>query len=48
MLPRSDLKYIRWLGDSRKSAHRFPKGVRLALGKQLTRIQMGLQPRDGD
>lgn len=48
MLPRSDLKDIRWLGDSRKSAHRFPKGARLALGKELTRIQMGLQPRDGD
>ena len=28
-------------------AHRFPKGARNALGKELTRVQMGLQPRDG-
>jgi phage-related protein len=38
---------IRWRGDSRKVAHGFPKGVRVKLGKELTRIQMGLQPRDG-
>ncbi len=28
-------------------AHRFPKEARNALGKELTRIQMGMQPRDG-
>ena len=33
--------------DSRKVTHRFPKGARNTLGKELTRIQMGLQPRDG-
>ena len=43
----AELKDIRWQGDSRKVAHRFPKGARNALGKELTRIQMGLQPRDG-
>jgi phage-related protein len=42
-----DLNEIRWQGDSRKVTHGFPKGVRNALGKELTRIQMGLQPRDG-
>jgi len=44
----SNLKDIRWQGDSRKRAHAFPKGARIILGKELTRIQIGLQPRDGD
>jgi len=43
----AELKEIRWRGDSRRVAHRFPKGARNALGKELTRIQMGLKPRDG-
>ena len=47
MISPSNLKDIRWQGDSRKVAHRFPKGARVALGKELTRIQMGLQPRNG-
>ncbi|MGH8291235.1 MAG: type II toxin-antitoxin system RelE/ParE family toxin [Steroidobacteraceae bacterium] len=38
---------IRWQGDSRRVAHAFPKCARNALGKELTRIQLGLQPRDG-
>ena len=42
-----ELKEIRWRGDSREVAHDFPKGARLKLGKELTRIQIGLQPRDG-
>lgn len=42
-----ELREIRWRGDSRKIAHGFPKGARVKLGKELTRIQMGLQPRDG-
>lgn len=42
-----DLKEIRWRGDSREAAHAFPKGARNKLGKELTRLQMGLQPRDG-
>jgi len=42
-----ELKEIRWQGDSRKLAHRFPRGARVMLGKELTRIQMGLQPRNG-
>jgi phage-related protein len=42
-----ELKDIRWLGDSREVAHDFPKNARLKPGKELTRIQMGLQPRDG-
>ncbi|MEP7244087.1 MAG: type II toxin-antitoxin system RelE/ParE family toxin [Gammaproteobacteria bacterium] len=41
------LREIRWQGDSRDAAHRFPKGARVKLGKELTRIQMGLQPRNG-
>jgi phage-related protein len=47
MIPAPELREIRWQGDSRKVAHRFPKGARNALGKELTRIQLGLQPRDG-
>lgn len=47
MIGTLSLKEIRWQGDSRKVAHRFPKGARLALGKELTRIQMGRQPRNG-
>lgn len=42
-----ELKDILWRCDSKKVAHGFPKGVRLKLGKELTRIQVGLQPRDG-
>jgi phage-related protein len=42
-----DLNEIRWQGDSRRVTHGFPKGARNALGKELTRIQMGLQPRNG-
>lgn len=42
-----ELKELRWRGDSRNVARDFPKGVRIKLGKELTRIQVGLQPRDG-
>ena len=47
MVAVAELKDIHWQGDSRKVAHRFPKGARNALGKELTRVQIGLQPRDG-
>ena len=47
MIKSPNLKDIRWQGDSRKVAHRFPKGARVTLGKELTRIQLGLQPRNG-
>src|SRR5258706_14923318 len=40
------LKDVRWLGDSRRRAHRFPKGARVALGRELTRVQLGLMPHD--
>jgi len=43
----SELRDVRWRGDSKDVAHGFPKGARLKLGKELTRVQMGLQPRDG-
>ena len=42
-----ELKEIRWQGDAREIAHQFPKGARMRLGKELTRIQVGLQPRNG-
>jgi phage-related protein len=42
-----ELKEIDWRGNSCKVAHTFPKGARKALGKELTRIQLGLQPRHG-
>jgi phage-related protein len=41
------LKDIRWRGDARKISHGFPRGTRLKLGRELTRVQMGLQPRNG-
>jgi len=47
MIATLKLKEIRWQGDSRKLAHQFPKGARVMLGKELTRIQVGLQPRNG-
>ena len=47
MITAADLKEIVWQGDSRKVTHGFPKGARNALGKELTRVQLGLQPRDG-
>jgi len=47
MTAEQKLKEVRWRGDSRKVAHGFPKGARLKFGKELTRIQIGLQPRDG-
>jgi phage-related protein len=47
MITAADLTEILWQGDARKIARRFPKGARNALGKELTRIQLGLQPRDG-
>lgn len=48
MIADLELKEIRWQGNSRKVVHQFPKGVRNALGKEITRIQLGLQPRNGD
>jgi len=47
MIADQELKDIRWRGDSRKVSHAFPKGVRLKLGKELTRVQIGLSPRSG-
>ena len=32
---------------TREVAHGFPRRGRVKLGKELTRVQMGLQPRDG-
>ena len=42
-----ELKEVRWQGDAREIAHGFPKAARIRLGKELTRIQAGLQPRNG-
>jgi len=47
MIAKQELREIRWRGDSRKASHSFPKGARLKLGKELTRVQIGLQPRNG-
>jgi phage-related protein len=47
MIAVAELKEVHWQGDSRKVAHGFPKGARNTLGKELTRIQLGLQPHDG-
>jgi len=41
------VKDIRWLGDSRTVASAFPKGARLKLGQELTRVQLGADPRHG-
>lgn len=47
MITAAELKEIHWQSDSRKVTHSFPKGARNAFGKELTRVQLGLQPRDG-
>jgi len=35
------------LGDARAVAATFPKGARLKLGRELTRVQLGANPKHG-
>jgi phage-related protein len=41
------VKEVRWLGDARAVAAAFPKGARLKLGRELTRVQLGADPKHG-
>jgi phage-related protein len=41
------VKEVRWLGDARVVAADFPKGARLKLGRELTRVQLGANPKHG-
>ena len=41
------MKEIRWLRDARAVAASFPSGPRLKLGRELTRVQLGANPKHG-
>lgn len=41
-------KTVEWRGDSREVAHAWPKAVRLKLGNELTRIELGANPVHGE
>jgi phage-related protein len=41
------VKEVRWLGDARAVAGSFPRGARLKLGRELTRVQLGTDPKHG-
>jgi phage-related protein len=41
------MKEVRWLGDSRSVAAAFPRGARQKLGRELTRVQLGADPKHG-
>jgi phage-related protein len=41
------VKEIRWLGDSRAVVHDFPKSARRKIGEELTRVQLGADPKHG-
>ena len=38
---------VLWLGDARAVVGRFPRGARLKLGRELTRVQLGADPKHG-
>ena len=40
------MKELEFLGDSLKSLRDFPSGARTDAGRQLDRVQRGLQPQD--
>jgi phage-related protein len=41
------MKDVRWLGDSRAAVRDFPKGARIKVGQELTRVQLGADPKHG-
>jgi phage-related protein len=41
------VREIRWLGDARAVAASFPRSARLKLGRELTRVQLGADPKHG-
>ena len=41
------MKQVVWLGNSREQIKSFPANVRKEAGRQLMRIQSGLEPTDG-
>jgi phage-related protein len=40
------MKTIIFMGDSRERLREFPEAARVAIGRQLFRIQQGLDPKD--
>jgi phage-related protein len=41
------VKEVRWLGDARLVAAAFLRSARLKLGRELTRMQLGANPKHG-
>ena len=41
------MKEVRWLGDSRAAVRAFPKAARIKVGQELTRAQLGADPKHG-
>ena len=41
------MKEVRWIGDSRAVVRAFPKGAKLKVGQELTRVQLGADPKHG-
>jgi phage-related protein len=41
------LKDVRWLGGARAVVRSFPKRARLRVGQELTRVQLGADPKHG-
>jgi phage-related protein len=41
------VKEVHWLGDARAEAAAFPRSARLKLGRELTRVQLGANPKHG-
>jgi phage-related protein len=41
------VKEVRWLGDARAVAGSFSRAARLKLGRELTRVQLGVDPKHG-
>lgn len=41
-------KAVIWRGDSRNVAHAWPKGAKVKLGDELTRVELGANPVHGE
>jgi phage-related protein len=41
------VKEVRWLGDARSVVREFSKSTRRKLGQELTRVQLGANPKHG-
>jgi len=41
------VKEVRWIGNSRSVVREFPKAARRKVGEELTRVQLGADPKHG-